>query len=145
GPPVKGAPQGTGQMAVDPAATILFKTGGIGGAPQHHPSGCPIIMNWKDVTQGGERGNLAAHAMFGTNTCTVASIPATLTVGSIVLIDQITNNHPDVFWGLNHDPPGGGSRRWCCRQDRSLTQLMEVTAITGNTVTFATNFHCTFY
>jgi|SRR5215510_7736243 len=31
------------------------------------------------------------------------------------------------------------------RQDRSLSQLMEVTAVNGNTITFATPFHCTFY
>ena len=65
-------------------------------------------------------------------------------VGEIVLVDQNTDNDPDVFWGPSHDPPGGGSRRWFVRQDRSLNQMMEVTAVNGNTITFATPFHITF-
>jgi hypothetical protein len=86
--------------------------------------------------------NLAADAIKGTNSLTLVSNPR-LSVGEIVLIDQVTNNDPRVWWGPQHDPPGGGSRRWFARQDRSLTQMMEVTSVNGNTVTFSTPFHIT--
>jgi hypothetical protein len=87
--------------------------------------------------------NLAADAIKGTNSLTLASSPR-IAVGEIVLIDQVTDNDPRVWWGPQHNPPGGGSRRWFARQDRSLTQMMEVTAVNANTVTFSTPFHITF-
>jgi hypothetical protein len=83
--------------------------------------------------------NLAADAIKGTNSLTLVSNPR-LSVGEIVLIDQVTNNDPRVWWGPQHNPPGGGSRRWLARQDRSLTQMMEVTAVNGDTVTFEASF-----
>jgi hypothetical protein len=87
--------------------------------------------------------NLAADAAQGTYSLTLVSNPG-IQVGEIVLIDMITDNDPDVYWGQKADPPGGGSRRWFMRQDRSLNQMMEVTAVNGNTITFATPFHITF-
>src|SRR5262249_11806992 len=87
--------------------------------------------------------NLASDAVQGTNSLTLASNPG-IKVGEIVLVDQNTDNNPDVVWGPTHDPAGGGSRRWFVRQDRSLNQMMEVTAVNGNTITFATPFHITF-
>ena len=101
-------------------------------------------MNSYDVRQDTTSVNLAGDALAGTFSLQLASNPG-LKAGDVVLIDQITNNNPDVFWGLNHNPPGGGSRRWYIRQDRSLSQLMEVTAVSGDIITFATPFHCTFY
>jgi hypothetical protein len=87
--------------------------------------------------------NLAADAIKGTNSLTLVSSPR-IAVGEIVLIDQVTDDDPRVWWGPQHDPPGGGSRRWFARQDRSLTQMMEVAAVNGNNITFSTPFHITF-
>ena len=87
--------------------------------------------------------NLAADAIKGTNSLTLVSNPR-IAVGEIVLVDQVTDNDPRVWWGPQHNPPGGGSRRWFARQDRSLAQMMEVTAVSDNTVTFSTPFHITF-
>jgi hypothetical protein len=39
---------------------------------------------------------------------------------------------------------GGGSRRFFSRQDRSVSQLMKITNITGSTITFETPFYYTF-
>ncbi len=39
---------------------------------------------------------------------------------------------------------GGGSRRFFCRQDRPLSQMMRVAGISGNSVTFETPFHIDF-
>jgi hypothetical protein len=87
--------------------------------------------------------NLAADAVKGANSLTLVSNPG-IAVGEIVLIDQVTDDDPRVWWGPQHNPPGGASRGWCARQDRSLTQIMEVTAVNGNTITFSTPFHITF-
>ena len=87
--------------------------------------------------------DLAQDAVKGTTSLVLKSNPG-LNVHDIVLVDMVTDNDPDVVWGPSHDPPGGGSRRWFIRQDRSLSQLMEVTAVNGTTVTFATPFHITF-
>jgi hypothetical protein len=87
--------------------------------------------------------NLASDAIKGANSLTLVSNPG-VAVGEIVLIDQVTDNDPRVWWGPQHEPPGGGSRRWFARQDRSLAQMMEVTAVNGNTITFSTPFHITF-
>ena len=89
--------------------------------------------------------DLAADAVKGTQTVTLASAPSpAITVGELVLVDHNTDNDPSVVWNHNQDPPGGGSRRWFCRQDRSLSQILEVTAVNGTTLTFATPFHTTF-
>ena len=130
---------GTGKGATfvpDPTATQLVKINQEGAT-------CPIIVNSWDPYQNLVSINLAADAALGAYSLTLERNPG-IRVGEIVLIDQITDNHPDVFWGLAHDPPGGGSRRWYARQDRSLTQMMEVTAVDGKTITFATPLHCTF-
>lgn len=87
--------------------------------------------------------DLAADAVKGSYSVTLRSKPG-VGVGELVLVDQITDNDPRVWWGPQHDPPGGGSRRWFARQDRSLTQMLEVAAVNGNTVTFSTPFHITF-
>ena len=158
GPPKAGGPLGTllgaavngttpikslGTIAVDPTATILFMTRGPGGA-ELSPSCIPISFNFWDVMQNTVSIDLAADAPQGSYTCTLVSNPG-LHVGEFVLIDQITDNNPDIVWGDAHGPPGGGSRRWCCRQDRSLAEMKEITAINGNAITFATPMGCTFY
>jgi hypothetical protein len=87
--------------------------------------------------------NLATDAIKDTNSLTLAGNPG-VAVGEVVLIDQLTDNDPRVWWGPQHEPPGGGSRRWFIRQGRSLTQVMEVIRVNGNTLTFSTPFHITF-
>lgn len=39
---------------------------------------------------------------------------------------------------------GNGTRRFFCRQDRSVCQMMKIAAISGNEVTFETPFHISF-
>ncbi|MEJ2228947.1 MAG: right-handed parallel beta-helix repeat-containing protein [Alphaproteobacteria bacterium] len=87
--------------------------------------------------------DLTEDAVKSTNSLKLAK-RAAVKRGDIVLIDQVTNDDPRVWWGPEHNPPGGGSRRWFARQDRSLSQIMEVTAVKGKTITFSTPFHITF-
>jgi hypothetical protein len=102
-----------------------------------------VLYVGNSATESSSSINLAANAIKGTNSVTLVSSPR-IGVGEIILIDQVTDNDPRVWWGPQHNPPGGGSRRWFARQDRSLAQMMEVTAVSGNTVTFSTPFHMTF-
>ena len=87
--------------------------------------------------------DLAADALKGTSSVTLAQDPG-LRVGEYVLIDHVTSGDPAVEWGTEHDRPGGGSRRWFARQDRSLAQIVEITAVDGATVSFATPLHWSF-
>jgi hypothetical protein len=102
-------------------------------------------------TQFSSSTNLVSDAIKGTNSLTLVGNPGSvfspagqIRVGEIVLVDQMTDDDPRVWWGPQHSPPGGGSRRWFVRQDRSLAQMMEVAAVSGNTITFTTPFHITF-
>lgn len=87
--------------------------------------------------------DLAEDAEKGASTLVLAANPG-LQVGEYVLIDQVTNDHPQVVWNDQHEGPGEGSRRWFARQDRSLSQIVEITAVDDNRVTFATPLHFTF-
>jgi hypothetical protein len=128
---------GTGALGSGDGGTRLIK------ADRDTNPNYGVLYVDSSAGESGSSINLAADAVKGTNSLTLVSNPK-LSVGEIVLIDQVTNNDPRVWWGPQHEPPSGGTRRWFARQDRSLTQLMEVTAVNGNTVTFSTPFHITF-
>ena len=87
--------------------------------------------------------NLASDAVLGAYSVTLASNPG-ITVGTYVLIDENTDNDPDVVWGPSFGGPGDASRSWFSRQDRSLGQMMQVSAVNGNAITFARPFHHTY-
>jgi hypothetical protein len=134
--PGQGLAKGNGGVfVVDPTATQLYKVNYSGDA-------APIIVNTTDPYQNNLSINLAEDAALNTYTITLTSNP--FQVGEFLLLDQNTGNHPDVYWGEAADPPGGPSRSWFCRQDRSLSQMIEVVAVSGNTITTATPMHCTF-
>jgi hypothetical protein len=87
----------------------------------------------------GNSYNLASDAVQGAYTLVLANAPSpAIQVGDMVLVDQNTDNDPNVVWGPSFGGPGDGSRRWFIRQDRSLSQLMEVSAVSGTTITFDT-------
>jgi hypothetical protein len=128
---------GTGALGSGDGGTRLIK------ADRDTNPSYAVLYTGNSPAEFSSSISLAADAIKGTNSLTLVSGPR-IAVGEIVLIDQVTNNDPRVWWGPQHNPPGGGSRRWFGRQDRSLTQMMEVTAVNGNTVTFSTPFHITF-
>lgn len=85
----------------------------------------------------GNSYNLASDAVQGANSVTLSQIPSpAINVGDIVLLDENTDNDPNVVYGPSFGGPGDGSRRWFSRQDRTLAQLVEVTAVNGVTITF---------
>jgi hypothetical protein len=128
---------GTGALGSGNGGTRLIK------ADRDTNRSFAVLYVGHNPSQFSSSTNLAADAIKGKNSLTLVSNPR-IAVGEIVLIDQVTDNDPRVWWGPQHNPPGGGSRRWFTRQDRSLTQMMEVTAVNGNTITFSTPFHITF-
>ena len=126
-----------GTFAPDSTATQLIK------ADRATNLNYAILYIGNDPTQFSTSINFAADVAQGAYSVTLVSNPG-IRVGEIVLIDENTDNDPDVVWGPSFGPPGDGSRRWFIRQDRSLNQMMEVTAVNGNTIKFATPFHHSF-
>ncbi|HWL43755.1 MAG TPA: hypothetical protein VNQ73_12475 [Ilumatobacter sp.] len=102
-----------------------------------------ILYVGNNAAEFASSHDLAADGVKGAHTVTLADDPG-LALGEYVLIDHDTTNDPDVVWNEFHGPPGDGSRRWFARQDRSLSQIVEITAVDGPTVTFATPLHWTF-
>src|SRR4029079_6641701 len=50
-----------------------------------------------------------------------------------------------VYWGIDAAAaPGGPARGWFTRFDRPVGQMLEVAAVSGNTVTFTTPLHIAF-
>jgi hypothetical protein len=132
------APDASGIYVVDQTATQLVK------ADRGTNRSYGVLYVQPQNMDQGTSINLASDGVQGTYSLTLASSASGIHVGDIVLVDMNTDNYSDVYWGPDFGPPGDGSRRWFARQDRSLNQLMEVTAINGNTVTFNTPFHITF-
>jgi len=128
---------GTGELGSGNGGTRLIK------ADRDTNRSFAVLYVGNNAAEFSSSINLVADAVKGTDSLTLVSSPR-IAVGEIVLIDQVTDNDPRVWWGPQHNPPGGGSRRWFARQDRSLAQMMEVTAVNGNTITFSTPFHITF-
>jgi hypothetical protein len=136
------APSDGGAYVVDPTATQLVKAD---RATNRNYAVLYVVPRGESF---GASTNLAAVAAQGNYSVTLANMPTNpaIRVGDIVLIDMNTDNDPDVVWGPSFGPPGDGSRRWFSRQDRSLSQLVEVTAVNNSTktVTFDTPLHITF-
>ena len=128
---------GTGTLGSGDGGTRLLK------ADRDSNRNYAVIYVGHNPTQFSASLDLAGDAIKGANSLTLASNSG-VRVGEIVLIDQVTDHDPRVWWGPQHAPPGGASRGWFSRQDRSLAQIMEVTAVRGDTVTFSTPFHITF-
>jgi hypothetical protein len=121
--PIQGNGTGTFLVKADRATNANYQVISLG-------NGSPL--------DGGTSVNLTADTVFGAFSCTVASVPSGLAVGKIVLLDHVGTNDPNVYYGYSHNPPGGGSRRWFCRQDRQIATLFEIAGISGTTITFTT-------
>jgi hypothetical protein len=91
---------------------------------------------------GGPTGrsyNLASDAVQGAHSVTLTAVPSpAINVGDIVLLDERTDGDHNVVYGPSFGPAGDGSRRWFSRQDRTLSQLVEVSAVSGAVITFNT-------
>jgi hypothetical protein len=90
----------------------------------------------------GTSYDLASDAVQGAYSVTLTSTPSpAINVGDIVLLDEDTYDNggdPNVVWGPTFTTSGAGSYGWFSRRYRSLSQLVEVSAVNGATITFDT-------
>jgi hypothetical protein len=116
-----------------PEATHLLATG------NDHP----LIVIGTSLSPHPTAGttDLAVTGPKGSHTVRVASA-AGFAVGQLVYLDERTDNVRSQ-WNPKKHPPGAG-RNWYCREDRPIAQILEITAINGATLTFATPLHIDF-
>ena len=126
-------PSGVVLRGAGPDATHLIATG------NEHPLIVIGASLWPHPTAGTT--DLAVTGAKGSHTVQVANV-AGFAVGQLVYLDETTDNVRSQ-WNPKKHPPGAG-RNWYCREDRPITQILEITAIAGNTLTFATPLHIDF-
>ncbi len=123
---------GTRLVKTDPEAgfaVLYLSGGGIHLADENYPE--PSI-------------DFGADGVKGSTSVTLESTDG-LAVGEYVYIDHDTLDDPNVVWTESQrDDDSGGERRYFNRTDRSLAQVMKITAIDGDEVNFETPFHTTF-
>ena len=138
-----------------PDSTRLIATGNkhplivIGESLWPHPGEAST-----NVTRNGGMANetrLFSHPG-GTTSLTVTGVkgassvqvenPAGFFVGQLVYLDEVTDDVRSQ-WNMQKHPPGKW-RNWYSRDDRPITQILEVAAVNGNTITFHTPLHIDF-
>ncbi len=100
-----------------------------------------VVMGPQQWPSASGSTNLTANAAKGATSVTVASTSG-LSAGQLVLIDKLTD--PSVTHWADDCTTSNGCRGWFSRTDRSVSQMMEIASISGNTVTFTTPFHISF-
>jgi hypothetical protein len=140
---------------VGPDSTRLVASGNnhplivIGASLWPHPgeggTNVPRIGGMANETRffphPGGSTNLSTTGTKGASSVQVAN-PAGFSAGQLVYIDETTDNLRSQ-WNPQKHPPGAG-RNWYCREDRPIAQILEITAVNGNTVTFRTPLHIDF-
>jgi hypothetical protein len=128
-----------GTYVVDPTATQLIK------ADHATNPAYEVLYIGPRNTDLGASLNLAADATVDSTSITLASNPG-VQVGEILYVDMNTLNDSDVYFGPDFGATNNSSRGWFTngRLNRSVTQLVEVAAVNGNTITFNTPLHATF-
>jgi hypothetical protein len=117
-----------------PAATKLRKLS---------TSANPLILVGRRWLEEAGSVNLTANAPKGARSVTVTSA-AGFSVGQLVVLDELTDT-AYVNWGTNPAAqPGGAARGWFTRYNRPVGQMLEIAAISGNTLSFTTPLHITF-
>ena len=138
-----------------PDSTLLVATGNkhplivIGVSLWPHPgeASTNVPLNGgmanetKQFAHPGGTTNLAATGVKGSYSVQVEN-PAGFTVGQLVYIDEVTDGVRSQ-WNLQKHPPGKW-RNWYSRDDRPITQILEIAAVNGNTITFHTPLHIDF-
>ncbi|WP_219418230.1 glycoside hydrolase family 55 protein [Pseudonocardia nigra] len=115
-----------------PAQTRLVKE------PGSNESLITMGTKWFRYTQPVD---LAADPAQGSNTVTLTSDPG-LQPGEIVVVDQLTDPASTVW--SERSPQGDPSRGWFGRYNRPIGQVLEVSSMGGNVVTFSTGLHIDF-
>jgi hypothetical protein len=87
--------------------------------------------------------NLASDGVKGSHSVTLVNNPG-LTVGEFVTIDQLTDPNLTKWGYSNCQNENDDCRGWFSRKNRPIGQILEITAVNGNTITFNTPLHIDF-
>lgn len=123
---------GNGVFCIDSTATQIVKT-------DRATSQDYLIQARANNYGAGNSYNLASDAVQGANSVTLTSVPSDVNVGDVVDVDEDTDNDSLVWWDPLQCPVSNACRTWFPfdnRPSRSLTQLLQVTAVNGATITF---------
>jgi hypothetical protein len=107
------------------------------------PEANPLIVVGQRWPEEAGSVNLVVDARKGTTAVRVSSA-AGFAPGQLVLLDELTDDSY-VYWGT--DPAtsrGAPARGWFTRYDRPVGQMLEVAAVSGDTVSFTTPLHIAF-
>lgn len=156
-----------------PGRTILLKTNGAKPMEYQPVDASPIFVigptRWPSV-DSTTSVNLTANAAKGGTTVTVGNATG-FAPGQFVLLDEDDyntaawiatparlNSVPSKIWASDrivfqrHDPmelyiddPFPDSLQWFSRAGRPLNEIKEITAVTGNKITFSTPIHITYW
>jgi hypothetical protein len=131
---------GDGSFCTDATATQLIKvdraSDGNGVVSMYDPGGTDGASC--NVFAWGTSYNLASDAVQGAYAVTLASTPM-VSVGDIVWVDVLTNTDPNVVWGPSFgNPPYNNCGYGAKRNNSSIADIMQVSKVVGNTVTFNT-------
>jgi hypothetical protein len=155
-----------------PTQTILRKTNGATPGSYQPTNAQPVIVvgpNRWPASDSSTSRNLAANAAAGAYTVTLAST-AGFAPGQFVLLDEDNYNKgawtplPNrngaptaarifatdrVVWqrhnpGAPEDDPFPSANAWFCRPGRPISEMKEIAAVAGNTVTFTTPVHISY-
>jgi hypothetical protein len=122
---------GNGSFCTDATATQLVKT-------DRASNGNMVINVFSPGNNVWDTSySLAANAAKGSFSVTLTAAPTRIKVGDIVFLDELTKKDPNVVWGPSFSTDnelGYGMRR----VNSSMADIMEVSAVSGNTVTFDT-------
>ncbi len=116
-----------------PDQTRLVATGNehplivIGSSLRPHPG-----QGATDLAATGEKGARSVRL----------SSAAGFAAGQLAYLDELTDDDRSQ-WNPQKHPPGAG-RAWFCRENRPITQILEIANIAGDTVTFTTPLHIDF-
>jgi hypothetical protein len=116
-----------------PDSTRLVATGNL------HP--LVVIGRSLNPHPGENCTDLTATGVKDSRSVQVANTSG-FSVGQLVWLDELTDNVRSQ-WNPQKHPPGQG-RNWYCRENRPITQILEIAAINGNTITFQTPLHIEF-
>jgi hypothetical protein len=124
---------GDGSYCTDSTATQLIKT-------DHATDPSDPVLTIAPANRGLEVSyNLASNAVQGAYSVTLTRAPTPdIKVGDKVWIDEDSVRDPNVYWAnaqwaFNYNISG-----YAVRADRSIAQILEVSAVNGATVTFNT-------
>lgn len=87
--------------------------------------------------------NLTSNGVKGATSVQVASA-AGFAAGQLVLLDEITDDVRAIWHPGRHPNDGSGTRAWYCRENRPISQVLEVASVSGNTVGFTRPLHIDF-